>query len=51
MSENDLTVLVYNFIDIISHSKTEIYFIKKLVTDDKSHRSFTYSWFKKLTYT
>ncbi|NQX82637.1 MAG: PglZ domain-containing protein [Flavobacteriaceae bacterium] len=46
ISENDLTILVYNFIDIISHSKTELDFMKKLVTDDKSYRSLTYSWFK-----
>ena len=46
ISENDLTVLVYNFIDIISHSKTELDFMKELVNDDKSYRSLTYSWFK-----
>ncbi|MGK0386849.1 MAG: CheY-like chemotaxis protein [Patiriisocius sp.] len=42
----DLTVLVYNFVDILSHSKTEMEVIKELASTDKSYRSLTQSWFK-----
>ncbi|MDB2607117.1 PglZ domain-containing protein [Zobellia sp.] len=44
--ENDLTVLVYNFVDMISHSKTEMEVIKELASNDKAYRSLTQSWFK-----
>jgi CheY-like chemotaxis protein len=43
---DDLTVLVYNFVDILSHSKTEMEVIKELASTDKSYRSLTQSWFK-----
>jgi len=43
---NDLTVLVYNFVDMLSHSKTEMEVIKDLASDDKAYRSLTLSWFK-----
>lgn len=43
---NDLTVLVYNFVDMLSHSKTEMEVIKELASNDKSYRSLTESWFK-----
>ena len=44
--QNDLTVLVYNFVDMLSHSKTEMEVIKELAGDDKPYRSLTLSWFK-----
>ena len=44
-SENDLITLVYNFVDMLSHSKTEMDMIKELASDDKSYRSLTASWF------
>ncbi|GGG11773.1 two-component system response regulator [Dokdonia pacifica] len=43
---NDLTVVVYNFVDMLSHSKTEMEVIKELASTDKSYRSLTESWFK-----
>ncbi len=43
---NDLTVVVYNFVDMLSHSKTEMEVIKELASNDKSYRSLTESWFK-----
>ena len=43
--ENDLTVLVYNFVDMLSHSKTEMEVIKELASDDKAYRSLSNSWF------
>ncbi|MGB5983372.1 MAG: bifunctional response regulator/alkaline phosphatase family protein [Nonlabens sp.] len=44
--DNDLTVVVYNFVDMLSHSKTEMEVIKDLASTDKSYRSLTVSWFK-----
>ncbi|AGC78003.1 response regulator receiver domain-containing protein [Nonlabens dokdonensis] len=44
--DNDLTVVVYNFVDMLSHSKTEMEVIKELASTDKSYRSLTLSWFK-----
>ena len=44
--ENDLTVVVYNFVDMLSHSKTEMEVIKELASTNKSYRSLTHSWFK-----
>ena len=41
-----LTVIVYNFVDMISHAKTEMELIKELASDDKAYRSLTKSWFK-----
>src|SRR5699024_1043360 len=43
---NDLTVVVYNFVDMLSHSRTEMEVIKELAANDKSYRSLTLSWFK-----
>ncbi|SHG32699.1 T9SS response regulator signal transducer PorX [Flagellimonas flava] len=44
--QNDLTVLVYNFVDMLSHAKTEMEVIKELASNDKAYRSLTLSWFK-----
>ena len=44
--ENDLTVVVYNFVDMLSHSKTEMEVIKELASTNKSYRSLTQSWFR-----
>jgi len=46
IKENDLTVIVYNFVDMLSHSRTEMEMIKELASDDKAYRSLTLSWFK-----
>ena len=43
---NDLTVVVYNFVDMLSHAKTEMEVIKELAANDKAYRSLTVSWFK-----
>ncbi|MEQ3499108.1 MULTISPECIES: bifunctional response regulator/alkaline phosphatase family protein [Tenacibaculum] len=44
--QNDLTTVVYNFVDMLSHAKTEMEVIKELAGDDKAYRSLTVSWFK-----
>ena len=44
--DNDLVVIVYNFVDMLSHAKTEMEVIKELASNDKAYRSLTVSWFK-----
>ncbi len=43
--KNDLTVVVYNFIDMLSHARTEMEVLKELAGDEKAYRSLTRSWF------
>ena len=46
LKTNDLSVVVYNFVDMLSHSKTEMEVVKELASNDKAYRSLTLSWFK-----
>ncbi|WP_262916452.1 bifunctional response regulator/alkaline phosphatase family protein [Aestuariivivens sediminis] len=46
LKNNDLTVIVYNFVDMLSHAKTEMEVVKELASNDKAYRSLTLSWFK-----
>ncbi|WP_026713593.1 T9SS response regulator signal transducer PorX [Flavobacterium daejeonense] len=46
LKDNDLVALVYNFVDMLSHAKTEMDVVKELAPDDKAYRSLTLSWFK-----
>lgn len=41
----DITVIVYNFIDMMSHARTELEVLKELASDEKAYRSLTKSWF------
>lgn len=43
---DNLAVVVYNFVDMLSHAKTEMQVIKELASNDKSYRSLTKSWFQ-----
>ncbi len=43
---NDLTVIVYNFVDMLSHARTEMEVLKELAGDEVSYRSLTVSWFE-----
>lgn len=42
----DFITIVYNFIDILSHAKTNNTIVNELIRDDKTFRSLTYTWFK-----
>ncbi|MFZ4542560.1 MAG: response regulator [Saprospiraceae bacterium] len=42
---NDLSVIVYNFIDMLSHARTEMEVLKELAGDETAYRSLTRSWF------
>ncbi len=44
--DNDLNVIVYNFIDMLSHARTEMEVLKELAGDETSYRSITQSWFE-----
>ena len=44
--DNDLLTIVYNFVDMISHAKSDMEIIKELASDDRAYRSLTASWFK-----
>ncbi len=42
---NDLNVIVYNFVDMLSHARTEMEVIRELAPDESAYRSLTRSWF------
>ncbi len=42
---NDLNVIVYNFVDMLSHARTEMEVIKELADDEAAYRSLTTTWF------
>ena len=44
--EYKLSVLIFNYIDMLSHSRTEMDVIKELANDEPAYRSLTLSWFK-----
>jgi hypothetical protein len=46
LAKNDFTVLVYNFVDMLSHARTEMDVIKELADDEAAYRSLTKTWFE-----
>lgn len=46
LMNNDLNVLVINFIDMLSHARTESRMVRELASDEKAYRSITASWFR-----
>ena len=44
--QNDLNVLVYNFVDMVSHARTDMKMIRELAPDESAYRSLTTSWFE-----
>lgn len=41
---NDLNVIVYNFVDMLSHARTDIAVIKELAKDEAAYRTLAKSW-------
>jgi len=41
-----LTTLVYNFVDMLSHARTDMEVIKELADDEAAYRSLTLTWFE-----
>ena len=46
LMQNDLNVLVYNFVDMLSHARTDVAMIRELANDEAAYRSLTLSWFE-----
>ncbi|GAC1380022.1 MAG: PglZ domain-containing protein [Ginsengibacter sp.] len=44
--QNDINIIVYNFVDMLSHARTEMEVLKELASDEVSYRSITASWFE-----
>ncbi len=42
---NKLNVIIYNFVDMISHARTDMEVIRGLADDEAAYRSLTLSWF------
>jgi len=49
MKDNDLNVIVLNFVDMLSHARTESQMIRELANTEAAYRSLTQSWFRHST--
>lgn len=47
--QNQLNVVVFNFVDMLSHARMDVDLIKELAEDEKSYRSVIASWFENST--
>lgn len=46
LMQNDINLLVFNFVDMMSHARTDLRMIKELAKDEAAYRSITKSWFE-----
>ncbi len=46
LKQNDLNVIVVNFIDMLSHARTESRMVRELANNESAYRSITLSWFR-----
>ena len=46
LQDNDLNILVINFIDMLSHARTESLMVRELASTEAAYRSITRSWIK-----
>jgi hypothetical protein len=46
LKENDISFIVYNFVDMLSHARTEMEVIRELADNESAYRSITVSWFE-----
>ncbi len=44
--DNDLNIIVYNFVDALSHARTDFKIVRELAEDEAAYRSLTLSWFE-----
>lgn len=49
LKNKPLNVIVANFVDMLSHARTDSKMIRELASDETAYRSLTYSWFKHST--
>ena len=46
IKNSDLNVVVFNFIDMLSHARTESRMVRELANSESAYRSITLSWFR-----
>ena len=46
LQKYDLNVVVFNFIDMLSHARTESRMVRELANNESAYRSITLSWFR-----
>ncbi len=46
LEKYDLNVIVLNFIDMLSHARTESKMVRELASNEAAYRSITQSWFR-----
>ncbi|MCQ2128264.1 MAG: PglZ domain-containing protein [Bacteroidaceae bacterium] len=46
LAKNDLNVVVINFIDMLSHARTEAKMVRELANSESAYRSITQSWYR-----
>lgn len=46
LMQNRLNVIIYNFVDMLSHASTDSNIVRELASDEKAYRSVTLSWFE-----
>ena len=46
LGNSDLNVVVFNFIDMLSHARTESKMVRELANNESAYRSITLSWFR-----
>ena len=46
LAKNSINVLVMNFIDMLSHARTESMMVRELAADEAAYRSITQSWIR-----
>ena len=46
LMQNRLNVIIYNFVDMLSHASTDSNIVRELASDEKAYRSVTRSWFE-----
>ncbi|MBR1627346.1 MAG: PglZ domain-containing protein [Bacteroidales bacterium] len=44
--QNDLNVIVYNFIDMLSHARTDSDLVRELAADENAYRGVTLTWYE-----
>jgi hypothetical protein len=50
LMNNQLNAVVYNFVDMLSHARTDVAVIKELAADEAAYRSIAHSWFLHSTF-
>ncbi len=46
LMDNQLNAIVFNFVDMLSHARTDMQMIRELAPDEAAYRSITKSWFE-----